>query len=294
MSPARPVVVLDFDGTMTDAEAEGAPFFAGYTADLATLTGQPLAAVRALAEQFRDDLFADPTAFAAEFGNPPRKVAPAVVDPYLRMTPIARRIYDRFAVLADAGDRDRVGSVLYRHHYLHTVEHPVFRASAAALLQALGQRRDLDVWVVTNSGTDHVCEKIERLDRASGGGVAWLANKVRGNAGKFMIDDTWHDGPDDLFLPGLPRPILRRRRQYHDIVTELCDGRFGLVTVIGDIFELDLSLPSALGARVGLVRGPHTPGYELDYLTTLGHRAAVFADLSTVLDFIDLPNDATA
>ena len=47
MSSVRPVVVLDFDGTMTDAEAEGVPFFDGYVADLATLTGGEPAAVRA-------------------------------------------------------------------------------------------------------------------------------------------------------------------------------------------------------------------------------------------------------
>ncbi|MFM2152956.1 MAG: hypothetical protein RL199_1391, partial [Pseudomonadota bacterium] len=36
------LVILDFDGTMTDAEAEGAPFRDGYLQDLATLTGRPL------------------------------------------------------------------------------------------------------------------------------------------------------------------------------------------------------------------------------------------------------------
>ena len=33
------VIVLDFDGTMTDAEAEGAPFRTGYIADIKTLVG---------------------------------------------------------------------------------------------------------------------------------------------------------------------------------------------------------------------------------------------------------------
>ncbi|MEZ4402786.1 MAG: hypothetical protein R3B06_22390 [Kofleriaceae bacterium] len=293
MSAARPVVVLDFDGTMTDAEAEGAPFFDGYLADLATLTGQPLATIRAIAEGIRAEMFADPAAFAAEFGDPPRAVAPAVVDPYLRMTPIARRIYDQFGVLRDPGDRDRVGSVLYSHHYLGTVHHPVFRRGAGALLAALGRRDDLDVWVVTNSGTAHVRGKIADLDRVHGG-VGWLTDRVRGDAGKFRIDDSWTAGPDDLSLPGLARPILRRRRRYHDILAELCAGDFSRVTVIGDIFELDLSLPAALGARVGLVRGPHTPPYELSYLATLGPRAAAFDELAAVMDFIDFPRPAGA
>ena len=34
------VLVLDFDGTMTDAEAEGRPFRDGYLEDLCTLVGR--------------------------------------------------------------------------------------------------------------------------------------------------------------------------------------------------------------------------------------------------------------
>jgi len=288
------VIVLDFDGTMTDAEAEGAPFFAGYVADLATLTGGKAEEVRARAEALRDEMFANPTAYAAEFGTPPVAVAPAVVDPYLRMTPIARRLYDDAGVLTDPRDRDRVGSLLYAHHYHETVRHPVFRPGAAELLRALGARADLDVWIVTNSGTDHVSSKIAALDATAGGGIAWLLSKVRGNAGKFKIDRAWTDGPADLKVDGLPRPILRQRRHYHDILAALCGGDFARLTVIGDIFELDLSLPEALGARVGLVRGPYTPDYELAYLAGLGARACAFEHLDAVLDFIDLPFDAAA
>jgi hypothetical protein len=108
---------------------------------------------------------------------------------------------------------------------------------------------------VTNSGTDHVREKIARLDR-SHGGVAWLGPRVRGNAGKFLIDRRLDQRPG---RPRDPRPAAADpapRRHYHDILAELCGGDFARLTVVGDIFELDLSLPAALGARVGLVRGP--------------------------------------
>jgi phosphoglycolate phosphatase-like HAD superfamily hydrolase len=282
------VVVLDFDGTMTDAEQEGAPFFDGYVADLATLTGGKPAIVKARATALRDAMFANPTAYAAAFGNPPEAVAPAVVDPYLRMTPIATAIFDEAGVLRDVTDRGRVGSILYYHHYEKTVATPVFRPGAGKLLTRLGQRPDLEVWVVTNSGTDHVASKIEALDATCGGGVAWLRSRVRGDAGKFRIDRSWRDAPPDLHLDGLPRPILRQRKHYHDILHGLCRGDFTRLTVIGDIFELDLSLPQALGARVGLVRGPYTPSYELAYLATLGDRAAVLEHLDAALDFIDL------
>ena len=38
------------------------------------------------------------------------------------------------------------------------------------------------------------------------------------------------------------------------------------LTVVGDIFELDLVVPLVLGARVILLASEHTPAYELDYL----------------------------
>ena len=36
--------------------------------------------------------------------------------------------------------------------------------------------------------------------------------------------------------------------------------------MVGDIFELDLALPMALGARVGLVGNPRTPAYEREFV----------------------------
>jgi phosphoglycolate phosphatase-like HAD superfamily hydrolase len=38
----KPLIIFDFDGTLTDAEKEGSPFKNGYLEDLSTLTNVPL------------------------------------------------------------------------------------------------------------------------------------------------------------------------------------------------------------------------------------------------------------
>jgi hypothetical protein len=172
-----------------------------------------------------------------------------------------------------------LGRVLYKYNYAKTTIAP--RPGARELLVSLTGR---DVWVVTNSYTEHVRKKIEVIDGGRGD-LAWLVPRVRGNASKFEVDDAWLGAPPTLALPGLRRPVLLRRRRYHEALVELLDGRdFSQLTVVGDIFELDLAMPLALGARAGLLAGPHTPAHERAYVA--GHpRGAILEGLDAVRDF---------
>jgi hypothetical protein len=213
-----------------------------------------------------------------------RAVAPATVDPYLRMVPIAHRILDRFGVMPSAVDRGRLlGQVLYKYNYAKTLGRPVFRPGAGPALAALAGK---DAWIVTNSDTHAVAGKLAALDREHPG-VAWLTPRVRGHARKFDVDDTWHGVAAELPVPGLARPVLLRRRAYHDILRAVLDttsASFSDLVVVGDIFELDLALPLSLGARVGLIAGPRTPSYERAYVAE-HPRAAMIDDVRDVARF---------
>jgi hypothetical protein len=278
------VIVLDFDGTMTDAEAEGRPFRDGYVEDLCALVGRPAgdAEVLAIAAAVEAELLAAPEAHPFLWMG--RAVAPATVDPYLRMVPIANRILDRFGALPGAVDRGRLlGNVLYRYNYAKTLGHPVFRAGAGEVLRALG---GTDAWIVTNSDTHAVAGKVAALDHDVPG-VAWLTSRVRGQARKFDVDDDWSGAPAELALPGLARPVLLRRRAYFDILrglVEAAGATFADLVVIGDIFELDLAMPLSLGARVGLVASARTPGYERAYVAS-HPRARMIEDLTEIPAF---------
>jgi len=278
-------IVLDFDGTMTDAEAEGLPFRAGYLADLCALVGRPAgdAEVEAIAEAVEAELAAAPEAHPFLWLG--RAAAPASVDPYLRMVPVANRILDRFAAFPGAIDRSRLlGSVLYRYNYARTLGRPMFRAGAGEALRALAGS---PTWIVTNSDTVTVAAKLAALDREMPG-VAWLTDRVRGQARKFDVDDSWTGAPESLALPGLDRPVLLRRRHYYEALRAIVDeagGGFAGLVVVGDIFELDLALPLALGARIGLVATARTPGYERAFVAA-HPRGRLITDLRDLPGFV--------
>src|SRR5882757_9049052 len=105
------ILVLDFDGTMTDAEAEGRPFRDGYLDDLCALVGRPAydPEVRAIAEEVEAELMRAPSSHPFLWMG--RAVAPATVDPYLRMVPIAHRVLDQFGAMPNAIDRSRLRSM---------------------------------------------------------------------------------------------------------------------------------------------------------------------------------------
>jgi hypothetical protein len=273
------LLALDFDGTMTDAEVEGAPFTAGYLEDLALLVGRSATdrEIAEIAEAARTRIENDPEAAFEWMG---KQVAPSRVDPYLRVVPVARAILDHFGAFPRPEDRSALlGQVLYKYNYAKTLVAP--RAGARELLASLA---GTDSWVVTNSYTEHVAKKIAVVDGGSGE-LTWLTGRVRGNASKFEIDDTWLDAPATLSIPGLARPVLLRRRKYHAVIAELLGGRpFSELCVVGDIFELDLAMPLALGARVGLVASAQTPAHEIAYVTS-HPRGRVLHTLDEVREF---------
>ncbi|MBL9020236.1 MAG: HAD family hydrolase [Myxococcales bacterium] len=278
------VLVLDFDGTMTDAEAEGRPFRDGYLDDLAALTGRAAGdpEIAAIADQVEAELLAAPASHPFLWMG--RAVAPATVDPYLRMVPIAHRILDTYGAIPGAADRGRLlGSVLYKYNYAKTLGRPVFREGAGDVLRALG---GTESWIVTNSDTHAVAGKVAALDREAPG-VAWLTSRVRGQARKFDVDDSWDGVAAELALPGLDRPVLLRRRSYFEIlktIVEAAGASFADLVVVGDIFELDLAMPLSLGARVGLVASDRTPGYERAFVESHA-RGRLITDLSQIPGF---------
>lgn len=262
---ATRLLVLDFDGTMTDAEAEGAPFREGYLRDVAALVDRPYEEVEAKARGFEEEVAADPAAFGWIYDG--RIVAPATVDPYLRIMPVARKLFDHYGRFEDEVDRTRLlDGILYKYNYQKTRDVP--RDGAREVLLGLAGQ---PVYVVTNSHTDAVQRKIRKLGETDDGEnrLEWLVERVTGRAKKYVVDDEYGAVPEWLVLDSLSRPVLLRRRRYAEVLDRLreeCGADWSEVVVVGDIFELDLALPLALGARVGLLVNPYTPEWERQYL----------------------------
>ena len=117
--------------------------------------------------------------------------------------------------------------------------------------------------------------------------AGWLTSRIRGQARKFDIDGAWAGAPEVLAIAGLARPVLLRRRNYHAILRAILDeagADFTDLVVIGDIFELDLAMPLALGARVGLVSSARMPAYERAFVAAQP-RGRVIDDLLEIPGF---------
>jgi hypothetical protein len=261
---AQAMLILDFDGTLTDAEAEGAPFKVGYLQDLATLTGATLDEIKAMAAGFEEEMLADKDRYGWIFLG--HIVAPASVDPYLRIMPVARKILDHYGAFMGEADRSRLlDGILYKYNYQKSAV--AFQPGAREFLCGLDRRTS---WVVTNSATDPVRDKVRALSaQGDPTELDWMVERVHGFGKKYVIDPDFDLVPEVMTLPGLSRPVLLRRKKYHDLLDGLrtsIDAAWSDVTVVGDIFELDLALPFHMGATVGLMVNEFTPDYEKAFL----------------------------
>mmetsp|Transcript_24320 Transcript_24320/g.44642 ORF Transcript_24320/g.44642 Transcript_24320/m.44642 type:complete len:305 (-) Transcript_24320:136-1050(-) len=279
------LLVLDFDGTITDAEVEGLPFRKGYIEDLAQLCGLPLEEGQKLAHDFEQEILeASPQEFGWIIGG--RTVAPAVVDPYLRMKPIAHKILDHAKAFMNLEERGRLLDViLYKYNYQKTTTS--FKAGARSSLEKL---KGTNTFVVTNSHTAPVQGKLQTLGIEPDGSctLEWLIERVQGDAKKYIVCDSFEDVPEKLELPGLARPVLLRRQKYYGILQyllRLTGCSWPDMVVIGDVFELDLALPLAMGARVGLMANRYTPAYEKEFLQSMSDRAAVLTSVDQIPEF---------
>lgn len=272
-------IVLDFDGTFTDLSVESRPFVPVFRAALADLLGRDVSDDWAKTEA---KIRANASGYGWTFQG--KVVAPSLADPYLLATAIVQELLDEANVLKIPALRTAISQALYSHAYAST--ETGFKPSAGRCLEGL-LALGVPCAVVTNSDTKVVAAKIEKL--APAGRERLL---VRGEAKKFWIvdpsDASWPDGvPEVEQSTLLPRPIFLRRGKYFDVLRELWGAGIqpAETLVVGDIYELDLALPAALGCQIGLVVGGSTQDYERERVQAHGGR--LLTDIADAVRFAD-------
>jgi phosphoglycolate phosphatase-like HAD superfamily hydrolase len=276
-------VVLDFDGTFTDVVAEGAPFVYHFKSHLAELIGKDPRAVEAEWHEEEAAVLAGAHAFGWDIGG--RTVAPATADPYLLSNCVARQLMIRYGALPDPAERHEALQLLYREAYKLTGT--AFKPEAKEVLEAL-LATGLPVWIVTNAHTDLVETK---LDRLAPKGRERL--QVKGDARKYIIqeaqpaDERFSALPETISFDGmLPRPVYLHRGPYYEALRTIWKqtGTGPESTLVaGDIYELDLALPAALGAHVQFVARENALPYEVKAMEQLGPRGGVDRSLRGIL-----------
>ena len=245
-------VILDFDGTCTDVEQEAQGFLTAYKQDLAQRLGRDslddawaAAEAEVLAHPHRHGMVMDGSLVA-----PP-------VDLYLLATAVS-------AVLAPDLD-DATTEALFRDNYRFTT--CCFKPETKAVLEQL-VAGPWDLHIVTNSEPTAVGEKLDALAPAGRDAI-----QLHGNARKFLVaDPVTHAGhawfervPEEIRVDQWDRQVLPRRGHYFDALASIWSATETTpeqTLVIGDVYELDLALPAALGCGVHLVESPRTLAYE--------------------------------
>lgn len=284
ITPAPPIalVVLDFDGTLTDVDTHAPAFYAASRLALgAMLDWDEETQQREWSRAFDAITQLPPTASWIVEG---REVCPASADPYMIANSVTHRLLGQQRPELPAAER--VARVLEVHHAAYQHVTPEFRPDARRVLETL-LAEGYSVRVVSNSRTQAIERMLDSLDFEGRERVV-----VCGEAGKFSVCGTMV--PDVRFL-ALPesaewweggRAILLRRGQYFDVLRSIWDatGTSPQQTlVIGDIFELDLAMPSALGAHVHLVTRAGTLPHEVR-LANARPRGAAGAPLAAALE----------
>ncbi|HEX5749851.1 MAG TPA: HAD family hydrolase [Archangium sp.] len=273
-------VVLDFDGTFTDAAAEGAPFVQHFRRRLSEELGRDV--MEAGWADVEAGVLASNEEHGWEVGG--RIVAPATADPYLLANFVARRLCDRLGVKTDKAERAALLDTLYREAYAQVGM--AFKPEAKEVLEALLET-GLPVHVVTNAHTATVEAKLTKLAPR---GRERL--RVSGDARKFLIepasteDSIFSAVPETMHVEALVRPIHLRRGRYYDALRRIwneTDTSPETTLVAGDIYELDLAMPAALGAHVQLVQRTNTLEYERRAIAALGSRGGMDPSLRAIL-----------
>ena len=287
---SKKIIILDFDGTITDAEVEGKPYKEGYIEDLALIIDKDLSDIQNQVQEIEEEIHQNAQNFGWIYND--KIVAPATVDPYLRVMPIARILLERNQINLDPYLRDRIlDRILYKYNYPKTTL--AFKDGAQDFFRFLSNQNHIETYVITNSHTLPVQEKIRVLGEK--GEFDWLVQRVFGSAKKYVVDSNWNASfqaiplPSEMQIPSLQRPVYLQRKHYFEAITKICATHnvqtMENLLVIGDIFELDLALPLTLGANVALMTNDHTPQYEKDFLAThpKGTLVSNLNDVSTLI-----------
>jgi len=283
------LIVLDFDGTFTDVPPSVEPYLAAYGGLLSQWlysAGTGAHAKEGISGREWRDTCARLARRSPEVGwaLTTTPSAPIGADPYILAGEAAAFIArQRGIVAAVPGD-------LYTQAYTYAPAD--WRPEAADILKRL-MSSGKEVAFVSNASSTKIEARLSELL-----GDAWRGRiAVRGGANKFKIDELPH--PDDAGdasgltadvrdafgnlpagAPGPGRPIYLRRGSYFATLAMLWNGdpsRIGRTIVCGDIWELDLAMPSALGAEVHLIERAEPFGayeYERDAADARGSRSS--------------------
>lgn len=278
-------VVLDFDGTCTQVPGIEKAYLTAYLAIFQ-------AKMAVAADQLWEPALADIRARSPEAGwrlNGGEPSAPAAADPFILAGEAAT------AILKTLGNSKALDGTIHREAYKSA--EALWRAEAESVFAEL-QDLGVALHIVSNSSTVLIEKRLNELLGTNNGRRDFV--QTHGDARKFAVQELTPGAPipdalSRLFnglpveqaMEGLTRPVKLRRGTFFEKLCSIWGGdpvAPERTLFCGDVWELDLAMPAALGFQVHLVtRG--APYVTYDYERTAAERlGTVSTDLTGLLE----------
>ena len=269
------IVVLDFDGTLTQVKEEAKPFLKSFKKDYANFLSKDN--LDKEWEEIEKEILKNPEQYG--WKDKGLIIAPAKVDDYILASVVAQVLLDKYDVFKKDKERDEIVHQIFRQNYLKSKI--CFKKEAKEVLEKLIKK--LPVFIVTNSRPDAVLNKIQVLNPL---GKEKL--KIFGEAQKNWLDANFDLVPEFIKIQGLERKIYLRRKRYYDVLNQIWEQssvKPEQCLIVGDVFELDLVLPAKLGCNIFLITNSQTPDYEKQAVKDL-FKGYVSEDIRDILKVI--------
>jgi hypothetical protein len=289
-------VILDFDGTCTQIPVVFQDYLDRFLSGLNkagfVVSATEWSDAQALVRQY------SPEAGWMPAGCP---AAPVAADPYILADEAAKLIvrmrkdvrplpnvhteaYVASAAPWRAEALETFALLIERGVRIHFVSNSSSAYITGRVAQLVGTRQDLlsSISIQSDAGKFRICE----LSWPDQGAVSKEGAVSKKSARKFTALPAAIQGV-------LQRPIYLRRGAYFEAINKVLAGDLGLLAntlFCGDIWEMDLAMPYALGARVHLLdrAAPFsTYPYERKAIKACGARGKRGADLSGLLGWFD-------
>lgn len=272
---------MDFDGTLTNLEKEAFPFVKGYKKDIAKDLNVSETEFENIWYNAVSIVNKDLNKHGWEISG--KIVAPSYADPFIHSMAVARVIFDKTGIFQNEEEKQNALTKYFNSNYNKLITS--FKNDANEFLDSL--KSLYNVCIVTNSKTDGVRNKIEKLNENH------LDIEIYGDAKKYVLDNNWNEVEETVSKDNFGRELFLRRKKYWDVLSGIMN-KYNLennqVAVVGDIYELDLLLPEYKGMNIVLLPNKDTPQFEKDNVnkSLLGY---VSDSLDGTFDYLKKLND---
>jgi hypothetical protein len=286
-------LILDFDGTCTQIPVAYKNFLESYRQGVnSNLTAAQQISPQLWEEGMREVITHSPAA-GWTLGTTP--AAPAAADPYILSFEATRYL---FRTQSPKITTTIPASVFVNAYAANPAP---WRPETLTVMKAL-LARNIAIHIVSNSNPLTITQRLQDL---WGGAPVPPPVPVHGNAAKSNINepdwdtlvgvpreltDNFDKVPVTQHGPHIGRPLYLRRGNFFNVIATIFGknpGRLATSLFCGDVWELDLALPAAMGANIHLIeRAEPFHTYDYERQLTLKAEGRISDDLTGLLQWI--------